>query len=82
MEAKHLEIYLTAFYFVLTTMTTVGYGEISQVNIYERFLGIVILVVGSVCFSFLAGSVTSLLANNDQMTEGLKWKLDTLTNIK
>jgi hypothetical protein len=65
MEAKHLEIYLTAFYFVLTTMTTVGYGEISQVNIYERFLGIIILVVGSVCFSFLAGSVTSLLANND-----------------
>ena len=59
------ELYLTSLYFVTTTMTTVGYGEISQVNVYERILGILILAVGSVAFSFCAASVTSILSSND-----------------
>ena len=51
------EIYVTALYFVITTMTTVGYGDITQVTILERCLAILILIIGSVLFSFLAGSV-------------------------
>ena len=40
------------------------------------------MAVGSVSFSFCAGAVTSLIANNDEIAQSLKWKLDTLSNIK
>ena len=67
---------------MITTMTTVGYGEISQVNVYERVLGIVILLFGSVCFAFCAGAIASLITNFDNMQEGLKSKLEVLAMIK
>ena len=38
--------YLISFYYTMTTMTTVGYGDISAKNNYERVFAIVIMVLG------------------------------------
>ena len=61
--SSDVELYLTSLYFVVTTMTTVGYGDISQVNIVERILGIVILLVVSVSFAFCSGAMASIFTN-------------------
>ena len=34
-EMPQNEMYLTAFYFIITTFSTVGYGDMSASNIYE-----------------------------------------------
>lgn len=41
----------TAFYFTITTMTTVGYGDISGTNTLERYLNIIIMILGVIFFT-------------------------------
>ena len=54
-------LYLTAFYFTVTTITTVGYGDISGGTASEKVFCIIIMVVGVVSFSFASGSLASIM---------------------
>ena len=47
-------------------MTTVGYGDISATNTYERLFCIVLMFVGVSCFTFISGALSSILSNYDQ----------------
>ena len=59
------EIYLTSFYFTTTTITTVGYGDISGSTMIEKIYCILIMIIGVVAFSFASASLTSLFSNID-----------------
>ena len=59
------EIYITGMYYTVTTITTVGYGDISATTTYERIVAIVFMLVGVILFSFAAGSLSSILSNVD-----------------
>ena len=52
-------------YFSVTTITTVGYGDISATATNERILSIFIMIVGVIAFSFATGSLTSIISNVD-----------------
>jgi len=55
--------YLYALYFTLTTMTTVGYGDMSPKNISEIRFVLFLLLVASVVFAGLMGALTDLVFN-------------------
>lgn len=55
------EAYLSAFYFTLTTMTTVGYGDITVANYKEICFVLVLLLLASIVFSYLMGTLVGLL---------------------
>ena len=46
------EIYLTAFYFTVTTISTVGYGDISGGTMTEKIGAIFLMLFGVISFSF------------------------------
>ena len=54
-------LYLMSFYFVTTTVTTVGYGDISAVSGMERFFSVIMLFIGVLCFASLSGSLASYI---------------------
>jgi hypothetical protein len=58
-------LYLTAYYFIVTTITTVGYGDISGQTSTEKIFCIIIMVVGVVSFSFASGALASIMQNYD-----------------
>ena len=58
---NHVALYLTSFYFTISTITTVGYGDISGQNTIERSMGIIIMLIGVMAFSFATGSLSSIL---------------------
>lgn len=72
------DLYIMAFYFAATTLTTVGYGDISADNRVERFFGIIMLFGGVIVYAYAAGSLSSLITNYDLMQEGKQRKLQTL----
>jgi hypothetical protein len=57
--------YLAALYWAMTTMTTVGYGDIIPSSDAERAYCLVAMVVGGAFYGYIVGSITSIVANND-----------------
>ena len=55
------DLYVTAVYFTVTTITTVGYGDIYATETNERILGIVSMLIGVIAFSFSTGSLASIV---------------------
>jgi hypothetical protein len=64
------EIYANAFYFILTTITTVGYGDISGNTTVEYLFSMGVEFIGLTFFSFLTGTI-SVMFSGDQSFESL-----------
>jgi hypothetical protein len=54
-RATDYQQYTAAFYFTVTTMATVGYGDISGHNTLERIVCMIIMIIGVVTFSIVSG---------------------------
>lgn len=59
------ENYLRALYWVITTFATIGYGDITPLNISQIAYTIVIELLGVGMFGYMIGNIASLLANMD-----------------
>jgi hypothetical protein len=60
-----LSAYLTSMYFAYSTLTTVGYGDISAHTDFERSIAILSLISGSVIYAVLVGFVNNLVDSSD-----------------
>jgi hypothetical protein len=58
---SQIRVYFLALYFVMQTITTVGYGDVNPTNTKERIFVIFMMLVGVVSFSFIAGGLTSII---------------------
>mmetsp|Transcript_24061 Transcript_24061/g.4017 ORF Transcript_24061/g.4017 Transcript_24061/m.4017 type:complete len:91 (-) Transcript_24061:894-1166(-) len=61
--------FVTVLYFMITTLTTVGYGDYSATNAYEAVFLMVVLIGGVAFFSVLMGNVTSAISEYNWMVE-------------
>ena len=59
------ELYIMSLYFIVTTTSTVGYGDLSASTTLERIYCIVIMIAGVTAFTFISGALSSILANYD-----------------
>ena len=57
---------MISFYLILTTLTTIGYGDINPKSSNERLLNILIHLIGVALFSYALGSFTHMIAKNDK----------------
>jgi hyperpolarization activated cyclic nucleotide-gated potassium channel 1 len=57
--------YMAAFYWALTTLSTVGYGDIGAETDVERILCMIWMTFGVIFFSFTVGNLTSMLSSID-----------------
>jgi len=57
-------IYVNAAYFILTTITTVGYGDISGHTKYEYLFSMCVEFVGLTFFSLLTGTINVMFSGN------------------
>ena len=51
-------LYIAAFYYAVTSMTTVGYGDIRGFNLTERIVAMFLMVLGVLFFSMASGTFT------------------------
>lgn len=75
------DLYLTSFYFIITTFSTVGYGDISGANNIERIFCIIIMCLGVTAFAAGTSELTNLLSNYDQENAKLQEKFHILNRI-
>lgn len=75
------EIYLTSFYFIITTFSTVGYGDISGGCTYEKIFCLIVMVFGVTAFGAGISSLTNLLQTYDTENAKLQEKVLMLNRI-
>ena len=65
----------------MTTITTVGYGDISGHTVFERIICIFLHLIGVLSYSFASGSLTSIIQNYDQINDANREKLAILDRL-
>jgi voltage-gated potassium channel len=75
----NINSYDDAFWYLLVTITTVGYGDIYPMSEPGRVIGTIIMLTGIGFMSFLTATITSVIVkSNNNEPEGLHEKLDQL----
>lgn len=77
-----IDLYITSFYFTVTTIMTVGYGDITAYSSMERILCIFLMLIGVVAFSFATGAISSIISNQDSAEAKLREKMETLQSLQ
>ncbi|CAG9314440.1 unnamed protein product [Blepharisma stoltei] len=67
--------YLTCIYWAMTTLATVGYGDINAYTTFEKFIAMVWMICGVYFLSFSIGSLSSMYSNIDIMKNLIDHKI-------
>lgn len=68
--------YSRAIYWVITTLTTVGYGDITPATNVQRYFTIAVMIAGVGSYGYVIGNVASFLANMDIVKTSYKKKME------
>ena len=79
---KLLNKYITSFYYLIETMTTVGYGDIFCQSFSERVFQIIILAVGIVAYSYLVTYFGNIIKNDSHARIKLNNDINMLEEIR
>ncbi|MHC4070506.1 MAG: ion transporter [Planctomycetota bacterium] len=80
-DAESIAQYIRSLYWTITTMTTVGYGDITPTRTVEYVFSAVIMLMGASLYAFIIGSVASLLSSI-QAAKNSHWeRIDTVTEF-
>ena len=74
--------YISSFYFMITTMTTVGYGDILCVSFIERIFQIILLTIGTILYSFLISKVGNYIRDQSHLQAKLEQDKAILEEIR
>lgn len=72
------EQYVAAFYWTITTMLAIGYGDIVATNSRERVYSIFTMLMGSIMFGAMIAQVTRLIESRNPQARAFKEKMDEL----
>ena len=60
-------LYMTSFYFTMTTITTVGYGDMSASTFAEQIICCIMMFSGVIAFSFASGALTNFIQQQEEL---------------
>lgn len=78
-----MDTYIACFYYIFTTLTTTGYGDILPVTLLEQFFTVIVMAAGVMIFSLIYnylsdGVIKKFRLRNDMFRE----KLRLLSNLE
>ena len=76
------EIYLAAVYYLVVTVTTVGYGDLIGKTINEIIFQIIMLIAGTCVYTWLISSVSTYVQKSNEKHIKYEGKIQILEEIK
>ena len=70
--------YIVSLYWALTTLTTVGYGDINAETPGEMIFAMFTMIIGSTLFAYTTATVASMIRERDHQAQRLREKMSGL----
>lgn len=74
-EVSTGEQYVVSVYWAVTSLCTVGYGDVLSRTLYEYSLSIIVMLAGGFCFAYMVGGLSVMLERVTTRNKVLKDKL-------
>lgn len=68
--------YVYSIYWSLTTLTTVGYGDITPTNMPERYYCLFAMLIGAMMFGYMMSTIGSMVTTMDRQAAAFEEKMD------
>jgi len=81
MNSDIFSSYLASLYWTMTTLTTIGYGDITPLTPFEKLVAICWMIAGLYFLSFTITSLSSAMSFEDTQQEDLDTKLNHIDNF-
>ena len=81
-EENFRAIYISSIYFLIATITSVGYGDITGKGFNEYIFQIFLLLVGIIAYSWLISSISNYVRDNNKDSIFFYSKVSILDDIK
>ena len=81
-DKSFLDLYIASLYYQMTTLTTVGYGDITSNVGNEKIYGIFILIVGTCAYSWILTYISNYIKKNNEKFIDFEEKMKVLNEIK
>lgn len=81
-QGQHFQLYIVSFYWTITTITTVGYGDITASNLGERLFCSFMMILGVISFSLANGTLSQILIKNDNKKIAYQEQVEILNKIQ
>jgi len=78
-DISSAEKYSYAIYWAVTTLTTVGYGDITPTTTVQRYYTILVMLGGAGSYGFIIGNIAGLLSNIDMVRAGYRKKMEEIS---
>ena len=81
-DEPYSKIYLTSAYFIIVTVTTVGYGDITGGTIPEVIFQLILLIIGTIAYSFIISYISNYIVKRNQKSMSFEKNVEILREIK
>ena len=81
-EEGFFKLYFLCIYYIITTVTTVGYGDLCCITTNEKIFGIIVEVVGIIAYSWVVSSISNYVKSQSDAEEEYLNKYKVLEDIK
>ncbi len=71
--------YITSVYWTITTLTTIGYGDITPATIPAKLFTMVIMILGVGVYGVVIGNISRMFAESDRYQEKTREKFNDLS---